>query len=433
MKGGIAAAGRGRPRIVRATAVLPGHEPPIRDGAVVVDEDGTILDVGRASDLLPRHAGAEAIDVGGVLLPGLVNAHTHLELSALRGKVTGGRGFVPWLESFLAGRAAELPEENDEAIQKAVADAESTGTAAVGDVTNSLAAAPALARHRMAGVLFHELFGWDRDKALARLPAMREQRHAIEPFLSDDLACVPAPHTLYTTHPDVVRALVAAARDQGARTTLHLAEHPAERSFLVDRTGPYFDFAVKMRLSAGAFPISGAGPVETADRLGLLAPDVMLVHLTDARPEELDRIAAARAPVVICPRSNLFIEVKLPPLPAMLRAGIVPALGTDSLASNASLDVLQEARALSDRFPSLPPWTLLRMATDAGARVLGRADLGRLERGACPGLLSIEGTLEPDDDPSAWVLRHPRAARRWVARRRSNGAPAGPLGNKAAS
>src|SRR3954452_8136882 len=127
-----------------------------------------------------------------------------------------------------------------------------------------------------------------------------------------------------------------------------------------------------MRFSLQGFPVPRRGPVDTAAALGLLAPDVLLVHLTDARPDELDRVAASGAPVVLCPRSNLFIEVKLPPLPEMLKAGIVPALGTDSLASNLSLDVLAEAKALTERFPEVPAATLFEMATWAGACALAR-------------------------------------------------------------
>jgi cytosine/adenosine deaminase-related metal-dependent hydrolase len=432
MKPAMPAASGARPRIVRAAAVIVGHEPPIRDGAVVIDAGGTILDVGRADAVAPRHAGAELVEVHGVLLPGLINAHTHLELSALRGKVTGGRGFVPWLQSFVVQRADEPPEEDAGAIEKAVIELDLSGTTAVGDVTNTLAAAPALSRHRIGGVLFHELFGLDREKTLARMPAMGEQRLAAQPFLSRDLGYSPVPHTLYTTHPDVVRALLVAARAAGAPTSVHLAEHPAERSFLADRSGPFFDFAAGLRLPVATFPIARANPIETARQLGLLAPDVLLVHLTDARPEELTMVARFSAKVVVCPRSNLFIEVKLPPLPEMLRAGIVPALGTDSLASNASLDILLEVRALADRFPSLPPWMLLRMATDAGADALGRADLGRLERGRRPGLLAVEGPLGPNDDPCSWILRRPREARRWIQRRDGNATPIGAMDDEAA-
>jgi aminodeoxyfutalosine deaminase len=119
---------------------------------------------------------------------------------------------------------------------------------------------------------------------------------------------------------------------------------------------------------------------------------------------------------VLCPRSNLYIEVKLPPLLALRAAGVEPALGTDSLASNVSLDVLAEARALGDRFPSVPPRELLQMATWNGARALGRADLGRIAKGARPGIGAIDGELG-DEDPSAFVLRHVKRERRWVSRR----------------
>src|SRR5258708_30991786 len=127
--------------------------------------------------------------------------------------------------------------------------------------------------------------------------------------------------------------------------------------------------------------------LDVADDLGLLEPDVLLVHLCEARPDELERIAKTRAPIVLCPRSNLFIQSKLPPLLAVREAGIAPALGTDSLASNLSLDVLAEARALRDRFPAVPVVELLQMATVNGARALGRPDLGRIAQGARPGLL----------------------------------------------
>jgi cytosine/adenosine deaminase-related metal-dependent hydrolase len=115
----------------------------------------------------------------------------------------------------------------------------------------------------------------------------------------------------------------------------------------------------------------------------------------------------------------LFIETRLPPLLAARTAGIFPALGTDSLASNASLDVLAEARALADRFSTVPARDLVRMATWEGARALGREDVGRVARGARPGLFAIDG--EPGDDPCGFVIRQVKAPRRWVVRRTGAG------------
>jgi aminodeoxyfutalosine deaminase len=414
------------PRIVRADALVPGDERPIKNGAVVVDDDGTILDVGALDAVLPRHPGAPVDEVRGVLLPGLVNAHAHIELSALRGKVTGGHGFVPWVEQMMGLRASEHPEEESESIERAVEELERFGTAAVGEVTNTLSAVHALARHGIGGIVFHELFGLQRERALARLSAMQADTPTRErTWPSADLAYSEAPHTVYTTHPDAVRALLAVVRARGSRTTVHLAEHAAERTFLLHGTGSFLDFATRLRLPVEAFPIPRKGPVEVANDLGLLAPDVLLVHLTDVRAAELELVVASGASVVLCPRSNLFIEVKLPPLVEMLSAGLVPALGTDSLASNLSLDVLSEARALADRFPSVPKQRLIEMVTAAGARALARPDLGRLAKGCRPGLLAVEGMLGEKEDPCAWILRQPASARKWIARRGSAHEPKG--------
>ncbi len=391
-------------RIVRADAIVPGDERPIRDGALVIDERGTIVEVGAAGE----------------------NAHVHVELSALRGKVSGGHGFVPWVEQMLGLRASEHPEEESASIERATEELDRFGTTAVGEVTNTLSAVHSLARHGIGGMIFHELFGLQSDRALARLSAMQADTAAREQtWPSADLAYSESPHTVYTTHPDAIRALLSAVRARGTRTTVHLAEHPAERTFLLHGTGAFLSFAARLGLPIERFPIPRKGPVEVAQDLGLLAPDVLLVHLTDVRAAELELVVDSGASVVLCPRSNLFIEVKLPPLVEMLSAGLIPALGTDSLASNLSLDVLAEARALADRFPSVSKQRLIEMATTAGARALGRPDLGRLAKGCRPGVLAVVGTLGASEDPCAWVLRQPASARKWIARRGRDHQPKG--------
>lgn len=404
-------------RAVHADAVFTGDGPMLADAAVVLDERGEVHDVGPAASVLPSHAGVAVERVRGVAMPGLVNAHTHLELSAMRGHVRGGSGFVPWVEQLIGLRAEHAPEEDSEAIARAVEELDAACTAAVGEVTNSLAAVAPLARRGMAGCVFHEAFGVEREPLLRRIEGMpRFVEERVGSWPSRDLAYAPAPHTLYTTHPEGVRLLLRLARERGARTSLHLAEHAAERRFLESGDGPVADwYASRLKLRRDLLECAARSPVALADDLGALGPGVLVVHLTDARPEELDLVARRGAPVVFCPRSNLHIETRLPPLLAARSAGLLPALGTDSLASNASLDVLAEARALADRFPTVPPEELLRMATWAGARALGRNDLGRVERGARPGLFAIDG--EPGPDAASFVLRHARAPRRWIARR----------------
>ncbi len=404
-------------RIVHADAIIPGNADPIADGAVVVD-GALVVDVGKAADVLPRHAGAPVDRVRGVVLPGLINAHTHVELSALRGRAPGGAGFVPWVDRMLDARGEVPPEHDAGAIQQAVEALHASGTAAVGEVTNSLVAVRALARRGIGGTVFHEVFGVHKEPLEARVAAMpRAVEETVGSWPGPDLAYAPAPHTLYTTQRAVVERLVREARDRGVRTTVHLCEHPAERSFLERGAGPLVVFFERrLKLPEGGVPWPGKSPVAYADDLGALGPHVLAVHLADARSEELDLVARRGAPVVFCPRSNLYIETRLPPLIAALAAGIVPALGTDSLASNASLDVLAEARALADRFPGVAAKDLVRMATWQGAQALERPDLGRIARGAKPGLVAIEG--DPGPDACAFVLRNVKAPRRWVVERR---------------
>lgn len=391
------------------------------DGAAIVSASGEIGDVGLAAEVLPRHAGLPVERVRGVIFPGLVNAHTHVELSALRGEVPGGAGFVAWVERLIGARSESSPEEDGVAIGRAVEELDQAGTAAVGEVTNSLAAVAALGARGLAGAVFHEVFGVQRGRVMERVRGLVEEIDLhLGRWSAPSLSYAPAAHTLYTTHPDAVRAIVEAARVRGRRTSLHLAEHAQERAALEEGSGPvpaWLASRVKAPLEKQAWPRKS--PIAFAAELGALAPHVLLVHLTDARPEELDQVAASGAPVVLCPRSNLFIETRLPPLLTMRSAGIEPALGTDSLASNASLDVLAEARALADRFSSVPARDLVQMATWNGARALGLPELGRIAKGARPGIVAVAGAVS--GDPSQFLLKNVRAPRTWIARRAGEG------------
>jgi cytosine/adenosine deaminase-related metal-dependent hydrolase len=406
-------------RAVHADIVFTGDAGVVRDGAVVVDRAGAIVDVGPADRVLPRHAGAALERVRGALLPGLVNAHTHLELSALRGQIPGGAGFVPWVEHMLGTRAEVEPEQESAQIDRAIDELESFGTVAVGEVTNSLAAVTKLAKRGIVGSVFHEVFGVEREpleSRVAELPRMVQE--CVGSWPSPDLVYTPTLHTLYTTHSVVARRIVQDAREHGARASLHLAEHASERRFLEHGDGPIADwYETRLRLPRSRIEWPGMSPVAFADNLGALGPHVLCIHLTDARPDELELVARRGAPVVFCPRSNLFIETRLPPLLAARAAGLFPALGTDSLASNVSLDVLAEARALADRFPTIAATDLLRMATWEGARALGRSDIGRIAIGSRPGLVAIEGDPSAGGDGAAFVLANVRAPRRWVVLR----------------
>lgn len=412
-------------RIVHADHVVLGDAPPIDDGALVVDAEGTILDVGKATDILPRHSGAALSHFPGVLFPGLVNAHTHVELSALRGKVNGGHGFVAWVDRLVSIRTEITSEETEEAIHDAARELKTCATVAVGDVTNTLEPTHPLARQGIGGCVFHEVFGIDRSVVMKRIEGLREEvEEQARTWPTDDLTYAPAPHTLFTLHVDAVKALLESAEKRSLRTSLHLAEHPAERRAVEQGDGPVVEWFLARMKQTPEFPKRPL--LDVAEEVGALRPGVILVHLAEARRGELDRVARSGASVVLCPRSNLFIENRLPPFLAIREAGIEAALGTDSLASNTSLDVLAEARALRDRFPSVPSWELIKMATWNGARALGRQDLGRLSKGARPGVYGVEGPGHLSGamgDPCGFLLLNPRAERRMLVPRNAKYKP----------
>ena len=400
---------RAGPRVVRADAIVVGDGTSIRDGAVVLDESGIVLDLGPAVDVLARSSGASIESRTGVLLPGLVNAHVHLELSGMRGRTVGGAGFVPWLESLQHARADEDELERAAAIDRAIAGLLEAGVVAIGEVTNGLGAWRR-ASERLLGTIFHEVFAIDRAAGLALIDGLDEQRdrHAPTGPRAHAMRWIPVPHALYSTHPDVVRAIVARVPPD-APSTMHLAEHAAERAFLARGEGPWRAFLERRGLgvAAAAFPIDGRDPIAIAESLGVLRPGAAMVHLVDARSEELDRVAAQRAIVVMCPRSNLTIETKLPALETLRARGVALAIGTDSLASAPSLDPLADARALFERNPGCPAAALVCAATSGSARAIGWGEsLGRLARGTRPGVLHVAAPqgLPPNVDPSAWLL-----------------------------
>jgi cytosine/adenosine deaminase-related metal-dependent hydrolase len=386
-------------RAVHADAVVTGDGDAIRDAAVVVDERGEVIDVGRAGDVLPRHGGIAVERARGVLVPGLVNAHTHLELSALRGCVPGGAGFVPWVEHLIGARVEARPEDDAKAIERA---SRSSTRAAPSPsaksrtrsapFTRSPAAASSVASSTRCSASIA------RPSSVASQSCPASSKSAWDAWPSPELAYAPTPHTLYTTHPRAscvvsfeTRAIVTSERSP------RRARAGATRSSNTATARPQL-VRGSAEAARGDHRMAGQGSRCARRRVGAYSPHVLCVHLTDARPRRARTRRPARAPRRVLPALEPVHRDSTAAAPRCARAGIVPALGTDSLASNASLDVLAEARALADRFPTVPA---------VGARFGWRpgrararsvcADVGRIARGARPGIFAVEGQPEGRD------------------------------------
>lgn len=362
-------------RLLAAPWLVSVVRPPLRRGCVAV-AGGRVVWVGRL-DASDRPAGPVEELGEGVLLPGLVNAHCHLELSALAGRIAGGRGFTAWVSDLVEARASLPPDLVDSAAAQAIATLERTGTIAVGDVSNALAHLGQLGASRLDAVVYFEQLGWDPAKAGAIALAADARLAALASGgLARNVELRLAAHAPHSVSAALFRQLL----ERGGPAALHLAESPDETRFLRDGDGAWGQF---LRARVGEIPFSppGVSPVAYVDGLGVLKPGLVAAHCIQVDAADRARLLRSGTAVVVCPRSNRSLGVGIPPVPELLADGVLVALGTDSLASAPSLELADDMVALSREFPALDPAVVVRIATEAGARALGRPQLGTIAPG----------------------------------------------------
>jgi len=383
--------------ILTASWVLPVTSPPLRGGRVAV-EGGRVAWIGRRGD--PGEPQGRLRDLGpGVLLPGLVNAHCHLELSHLAGLLPGAGGFVPWVESVLASRGRFADEDVRRATASAIRFLEERGTVGVGDVSAALGHLDLLLVSRLSAVVYLELLAWDPTKAETVLAFAEQRRAEVATSLRPGLEVRLAAHAPHSVSPALFGLLVA----RGGPAALHLAESPDETAFLAGGGGAWPAFLERRGLGHVAFASPGLSPVRYADSLGALHEHLVAAHGVQVDAVDREILARRGVHVVLCPRSNRNLGVGAADVPALLASGVRLALGTDSLASAESLDVLDDAVLLHRQFPSIDTGVLVRMATLGGAEALGFDDLGAIAAGK-RAALAFAAAASPPAEPYELLL-----------------------------
>jgi cytosine/adenosine deaminase-related metal-dependent hydrolase len=384
---------------VAADWVLPIATPPIRRGGITISA-GRIASVGRAEP--------GARDLGHVaLLPALVNAHTHIELSHLRGRVPFGPTFVHWVRAQLALRrgSPDVPHEVTAAARRALAAAVAAGTGLFGDVSNARTTPDLFIEAGVPAVVFHELLGFRGADAEDRLAAAAP---GCTGWPDKEVRVSLAPHAPYSVSPALFRGILR-SRDSapGARTTVHLAESPEEVEFIRDGTGPWRAMLDDFGVWDSSWRPAGCSPVEYVASLGMLDQRVLAVHGVQCSPGDIQRLAASGATIVVCPRSNRAVGVGDAPVAAFYAAGVPVALGTDSLASAPDLNLFQELAAVRRLAPGVAARTILDSATRAGADALGYADRGRISAGAAAAVIAVrlpDGIGGTGDDVEEYLV-----------------------------
>ena len=382
--------------IHRAKYVVAEADLVLQNAAVHVSDPGRISRVVPWTGPSPSLA-AEVIDWGeAVLLPGLVNAHTHLELTPLAGRLREFTSFADWVRRLVEARRTWSRKDFLAAVRDGAQMALRGGTTLVGDISSSGFSAEALQKEKLRKVVYEEILSFLPEKVGEAVSALETRigRIKADALLQPGVS----PHAPYSVSPGLYRAAWELARAGALPFATHTAETPAELELLESGSGELR----RMLADFGALPEGwrppGARPVPYLASLGVLERPAALIHCNYVDEDSLALILQSRCSVVYCPRSHAFFGHPEHPVRRMLDLGINVALGTDSLASNDTLSMLDEVRYLFSVRKDLRPEEILRMATLHGAAALGFAGVtGRLRRGywADMTVLALADTPEP--------------------------------------
>jgi cytosine/adenosine deaminase-related metal-dependent hydrolase len=366
----------------RARLVVPVTQPPIENGCVVED-GGKIVYVGSAKS---APAGEDHDFGDAVLLPGLINAHTHLELTSMRGFLED-LCFNDWIDKLRSSRKEALTDEMLlDSARYGIVEGLHAGITTYADTCATGFVMIAMLEMGVRGIMFQETFGSGPEQCDASIKALRARVAELAPKQTDLVRLGISPHAPYTVADVLYKACADFAREEGWRMGLHIAESASEQELVVWGTGP---FAAEWKERNLEVVPRGRSPVAVLEKTGCLATSPLLIHAVRLDSEDIETIARHNCTVAHCPASNAKFGHGIAPVAQYLEAGIKVGLGSDSVASNNRMDILEEARlavlfqrAVHRNETTIPAHTALELATIGGARALRIDDkVGSLEVG----------------------------------------------------
>lgn len=367
--------------ILRAKYVMPDSRTIIENGAVVI-RGSKIVDIGRYPTV--RFSGAPPIhDLGeAVITPGLVNAHTHLDLTSSADSVQRVPKFTDWVFQIVGKRN---PSTIEPSIREGVQQSLAGGVTTVGDIDGTGGSAQILRDTPIRKVVFCEALGFSGKHAatgLARLTVYLDSPPVPDSLLTPALS----PHAPYSTSADIYRQCIAS----GLSVCTHIAETKEELEFLSSGTGAFVSYLEAFGISTAGWHPPQATPMQYMKTLGVLRKNSILAHCNYLTDADMAILAEGGASVVFCPRSHHYFYHTDHPVAQLIERGINVAIGTDSLASNWSLSLLDELKFLARTQPCIRPETLFDMVTYNGAKALGLAQVGRLEKGWQADVIAVQ-------------------------------------------
>jgi cytosine/adenosine deaminase-related metal-dependent hydrolase len=356
------------------------------DQVLITKADGTI------DALVPvAEAGDDIQLLEGILSPGLVNAHCHLELSHMKGMIPPHTGLQEFVKQIVALRQVE-PEAIQEAIVTAEAEMVVNGIVAVGDISNTLDTLNQKAKHHLAYYSFVELYDLDPTRAADKIIAGLEIQ---KQFQENCVRASLVPHAPYSVTNDLWHLLSA---HFGIHTiSMHNQETPDENAFFKTKTGSFLGMYERTKVNLDFFEATGLSSLQSILPIFKKAHHGILVHNSFTSAEDIQAVHAAMTNAFwcLCPNANQYIEQTMPPVELLRSEKANIVIGTDSYASNWSLNVLDELKTIQQHHPDIPVSEMLGWATINGARALQMdKHLGSFELGKKPGVVLIKGVDE---------------------------------------
>jgi len=386
-------------KLVSAELIFPVTRAPLKNAAVAIDE-GKIVSLGPRNEFKKKYPGAKELH-HKLLIPGLINAHTHFELSSIP-PIPSPKDFVSWLIKIVEFKRELDPIKIERAAKQEISDSLRLGITSVGDIASEPVLLEVHKQSRLFSTVFFELIGIREENVSSKIDSAKSILGEFN-YQAGNSRLGLSPHTPYTAGKELYRLAreLAAERDLGLCT--HLAESREEVDFIMSGQGP---------IAERLYPF--VGWLDLKPKPNYLSPaqylkdfideNITLAHCTEVSDDDLEIVARARA-VVHCPRSNLNLTGKLAPVPKMLKSGVPVALGTDSPASAGDSNLwseMQKVFELREKYPGgeIKPFDIFKMATINSARAIFREnELGAIEQGKIANLIALnppELPITPD-------------------------------------
>jgi cytosine/adenosine deaminase-related metal-dependent hydrolase len=370
-------------RKIAAPYIFPISSLPVKNGIIVAENDGTIIDIIDNGGKLVEQSGVEYYN--GVIVPGFVNAHCHIELSYLAGKINNIQGLTNFISQFIQLRN-NIPDKLNDIINRADKQMQAEGIVAVGDISNSNISFDIKSKSKISYYTFCEIFNTDNTLAQA---VFSNGQKLLNELINLKLKGSLTPHAPYTMSKQLLNLIKQHQGQHESIYSIHNQESEFENEMFSFKTGKLFEFLKNAGMSFESFEANHKNSLPVIAQYFPNKNNILLIHNIYTSSTDIKALRPLNKNVfwVLCPKSNILIEQRLPNIELLINSGYPIALGTDSLASNNTLSILEEIKVIKSECPAINFETIVRWGTLNGAKALNCDNvLGSFEKGKNPGI-----------------------------------------------